>query len=262
MPTKQKSKKTKSVRESKDILPIITQLRHKITYIPALILLTLMLFLILDQTFNIGDPFKPNQQNSQQQSVVNNDIYDPNVPLANLFTSSVEYWEPAIYNWAREAEVNPNLIATIMQIESCGNPYVASYVGAQGLMQVMPANFQDGDNQMDLNTNMRTGLSIFRQCLHFSTDPNFDGVTDQAPDVGLALACYNGGPSVIGVPQNQWYQESRDYYQWGTGIWRDASQGATYSSTIDAWLNAGGNGLCNQAYSVQERYDPIQALIR
>ena len=258
MSSKKKSSKSKSVRESKDVVLVFTRLKNSITYVPALILLMVVIFLVLDQTFNIGEPLR----NDSSSAIVNNNIYDPNAPLADLFTSSVEYWEPAIYNWAQESQINPNLVATIMQIESCGNPYVSSYVGAQGLMQVMPANFQAGDNQLDLNTNVRTGLSIFRQCLQFSTDPNFDGITDQSPNVGLALVCYNGGPSLLSLPQSQWYDESKAYYQWGTGIWQDASQGSAYSSTLDAWLNAGGNNLCNQAYQVQEQYQPIQALIR
>lgn len=260
MPTKRKSKSTKgkSVRESKDVFSFFVRLKNSMTYAPALVVFMLVIFLVLDYTLNIGEPLR----SDNTTTVANGDIYDPNAPLADFFTSSIQYWEPAIYNWAQEAQINPNLVATIMQIESCGNPYVSSYVGAQGLMQVMPANFQDGDNQLDLNTNVRTGLSIFRQCLQFSTDPNFDGVTDQAPDVGLALVCYNGGPSLIGLPQSQWYDESKAYYQWGTGIWRDASQGSATSSTLDAWLNAGGSGLCNQAYEVQETYKPIESLIR
>lgn len=257
MPPKKKSSKSKSVRESKDVFSIFARLKNSVTYAPALILLMVVFLLILDQTFNIGEPLRNNNL-----STPNNDIYDPNAPLADFFTISVEYWEPAIYSWAEESQINPNLIATIMQIESCGNPYVSSHAGAQGLMQVMPANFQDGDNQLDLNTNMRTGVSIFQDCLKYSTDPNFDGITDQGPDVGLALVCYNGGPSLLSLPQSQWYNESQAYYRWGTGIWRDASQGLAYSSTLDAWLNAGGSNLCTQAHQVQEQYDPIEALIR
>lgn len=265
MPEKsKKSSDKRNVRESKVDLPVLAQIRQTLTYGPAIVMLAIIFFLLVDGPLGISSTLfgEGVGTTSTLDRTSYAGIYNSDAPLSSIFTSSVRYWEPAIYGWAQDSNLNPNLVATIIQIESCGNPYVASSAGAQGLAQVMPLNFQDGDNQLDLNTNLRTGLSVFRDCLRWSADTNFDGVLEGNPDVGVALACYNGGPSVVALPQSQWYQESRDYYVWGTGIWTAASSGQPTSTTLDAWLQAGGSGLCTMALEVQEQYNPIQALIR
>jgi soluble lytic murein transglycosylase-like protein len=188
-------------------------------------------------------------------------LYNSDRQLAGFFSDSVMYWEPAIYQWARDYGVNPNLVATVIQIESCGDPYAVSIADAQGLFQVMPVNFQEpGLNQLDPMDNARIGLNILTECLRFSTDPNFDGQRDGDPDVGLALVCYNGGPSVLNTPRNQWVNESQNYYRWGTGIWGDASQGRSSSQTLNEWLSAGGAHLCTQAETRQEMLRPLPSL--
>ena len=42
--------------------------------------------------------------------------------LAPLFTTEVLFWEEKIVKWAKEWDLDPNLVATVMQIESCGDP--------------------------------------------------------------------------------------------------------------------------------------------
>jgi hypothetical protein len=252
--------KEKHVRESQVKVPLMATVKRKLTYVGLMLIPTMVIVVLLDQPLHIGDqlfeenPFLP-QQNPPSG------LYDSDAELAPFFTASVQYWEPAIYGWAQEAELNPNIVATIIQIESCGHPYVSSNVGAQGLVQVMPLNFQDGDNQLDLNTNVRTGMKVFNDCLRWTTNPSFGGNPNASPDVGVALACYNGGPGVISMSRSDWYEESQNYYKWGTGIWQEASQGLTYSNTLNEWINAGGIHLCNRALQAQEQFDPIQALL-
>jgi len=156
--------------------------------------------------------------------------------IAPLFTKEVQYWAPNIARWSAEYDVNPNLIATLMQIESCGYPGAASSAGAQGLFQVMPFHFSETENMTDPETNARRGIGVIKDCLERSEG-----------DVGLAMACYNGGPRLIFAPPSQWPAESQRYYTWGGGIYNDAIKGASRSATLDAWLNAGGIGLCRQA---------------
>lgn len=159
--------------------------------------------------------------------------------IAPLFTSEVEHWSGDISRWAAEYELDPNLIATVMQIESCGHPTVSSYAGAQGLFQVMPFHFLTGENQLDPNTNAMRGMNFLNQCIDYA-----DG------DFGLAMACYNGGPSMTSRPFADWPEQTQRYYNWGTGIYRDAAQNANSSETITRWLDAGGINLCNQAAGV------------
>lgn len=159
-------------------------------------------------------------------------------PLAPLFTREVQHWAPHIIRWAEQYETSPNLVATLMQIESCGYPGAASYVGAQGLFQVMPFNFQEGEeNQMtDPEVNAKRGIQVIKDCLRWSEN-----------DVGLAMACYNGGPGLIYRDPINWPDESKRYYTWGGGIFNDAQRGLSKSETLDAWLAAGGQGLCDKA---------------
>jgi soluble lytic murein transglycosylase-like protein len=106
--------------------------------------------------------------------------------IAPFFSPAVQHWGQDIERWATANGLDPNLLATVMQIESCGHPTINSYAGAQGLFQVMPFNFQAGDNYLDPETNAERGMNVLKQCKGFA-----DG------DVGLAMACYNGGPSVL-----------------------------------------------------------------
>lgn len=172
-------------------------------------------------------------------------IVNGEAELSPIYTSQVLYWEDDILRWSRERNLNPNLVATIMQIESCGDPYVSSNAGAQGLFQVMPFHFANGENQIDPETNAQRGLNHLIDCLNWT---NYD--------VGVTFACYNGGPSVIGLPQSQWYEESRYYFRWGTGIYNDALEGLEDSPAVEEWLNAGGNILCGQAGQTQALLQP------
>jgi soluble lytic murein transglycosylase-like protein len=160
-----------------------------------------------------------------------------NTSIAPLFTEEVRYWARDIQRWAAEYDLDPNLLATVMQIESCGHPTVNSYAGAQGLFQVMPFHFTAGENQLDPETNAKRGASFLEQCLK-----NWGN-----GDPGLALACYNGGPSLTSKPYTAWPNQTQRYFIWGLGIYTDASSNQSTSTTLDLWLNAGGKTLCQMA---------------
>lgn len=165
------------------------------------------------------------------------DLFAPPGAIAPLFTPQVRYWTGDIERWADAYDLDPNLLATVMQIESCGHPTVSSYAGAQGLFQVMPFHFTEGENQIDPETNARRGASFLQQCL----------TTWGKGDPGLAMACYNGGPSLTNKPYTAWPDQTQRYYVWGMGIYTDASANQSQSPTLDLWLNAGGKILCHQA---------------
>lgn len=156
--------------------------------------------------------------------------------LAPLFTREIDHWGSAIDRWAQQHNLDPNLLATVMQIESCGHPTIASYAGAQGLFQVMPFHFTAGENQLDPDTNALRGANFLNVCLEMSNG-----------DTGLALACYNGGPSVLRSSYPYWDGQVQRYFTWGTGIYADAVQNSASSATLDRWLAAGGGSLCQMA---------------
>jgi hypothetical protein len=161
-------------------------------------------------------------------------VYTGNI--APLFTPEIDFWSDNINRWAQQYGLDPNLLATVMQIESCGHPTISSSAGAQGLFQVMPFHFLSSENQLDPDTNAMRGAGVLQACLDMA-----DG------DVGLAMACYNGGPRVLSIPYDQWHNEPQRYYTWGTGIYSDAVSNGVSSDTLNRWLDAGGSALCEMA---------------
>lgn len=160
--------------------------------------------------------------------------------IAPLFTPEIHRWAGDIDRWASAADLDPNLVATVMQIESCGHPTISSSAGAQGLFQVMPFHFSAGEDMLDTETNARRGVDFLKWCMNY---------TGGDPD--RALACYNGGPGVLNREPGAWPAETQRYLRWGSGIYADARAGAARSSTLDQWLAAGGGTLCQWAASAQ-----------
>lgn len=158
------------------------------------------------------------------------------VQLSPVFTPGVQYWETSIARWANASGLDPDLVAVIMQIESCGNPYARSGAGAIGLFQVMPYHFLTTDNPSAPDTNAARGLDYLRRSLAAAGN-----------DVRLALAGYNGGIGLIPKAEWSWPAETIRYTYWGSGIYADAKSGATQSSRLDEWLRAGGASLCARA---------------
>lgn len=158
--------------------------------------------------------------------------------LSAVFTPEVRHWEPQIVQWAETYGLDPNLVAIIMQIESCGDPQAVSVAGAQGLFQVMPFHFAAGENALDPETNAHRGLSYFVERLNQTNG-----------DVGRAFAGYNGGHVAAAGSWDDWVNETQRYFVWSTGIYSDIQGGQAQSTTIQEWLQAGGASLCRQAAS-------------
>jgi len=156
--------------------------------------------------------------------------------LSPVFTPEVQHWSDKIVAWSALFKLDPNLVATVMQIESCGAPSVVSGSGAQGLFQVMPDHFAAGEDSLDPDTNAARGLAYLAL-----------GLQRGSGDIGLALAGYNGGQSLIGLDSSLWPAETKQYWYWGTGIYQDAAGGQPQSTRLQEWLKAGGASLCAKA---------------
>lgn len=163
-------------------------------------------------------------------------IVEMQADIAPLFTAEVQRWAPEIESWAAETGLDPNLVATVMQIESCGDPQALSLAGAMGLFQVMPYHFIEGENPYEPAVNALRGLGYLSRSL-----AAFEG------DPAMALAGYNGGINGASRPQSEWAAETRGYLYWGSGIYADAIRGAGESERLAEWLQAGGASLCAQA---------------
>jgi soluble lytic murein transglycosylase-like protein len=156
--------------------------------------------------------------------------------ISSLFTPEVAYWSSSIVRWASDQSLDPNLVAVVMQIESCGDPFARSATGAIGLFQVMLTHFAPGEDPFSPETNAYRGLLYLKRSL-----------ATASADSRLALAGYNGGIGVIAKSEWSWPPETRRYAHWGSGIYSDAMSGTLRSGRLAEWIAAGGDALCRQA---------------
>jgi soluble lytic murein transglycosylase-like protein len=185
-----------------------------------------------------GDP----QANVDAQAAVgNSSLATPASPssavggISPVFQPPVEYWASKIQVWAAQAGLDPNLVATVMQIESCGDPQARSSAGAMGLFQVMPYHFATGDNPYDPDTNAARGLDYLKRSLAAANG-----------NIRLALAGYNGGIGVINKAEYDWSSQTQNYASIGSQIYAEAASGRSTSPLLQQRYSSGGY-LCNLA---------------
>jgi soluble lytic murein transglycosylase-like protein len=154
--------------------------------------------------------------------------------ISPIFTPQIQAWESNILLWSEQFNLDPNLIALVMQIESCGHPEITSPAGAMGLFQVMPYHFQHAENPFSPEVNARRGLSYLKK-----------GLSLAKGDSLLALAGYNGGHGVISRDSAHWQEETKRYVYWASGILADIQKDKTHSERLDEWLSKGGASLCD-----------------
>lgn len=160
--------------------------------------------------------------------------------ISALFTPEVQYWDEEILAWSEKYQLDPNLVATVMQIESCGFLLAESGAGAKGLFQVMPYHFQEGEDPFKPSTNAKRGLQYLRQA------------KEAGGNSRLALAGYNGGIYGASLPEKEWTEETTRYVYWGIRIYKDARNGLDHSARLDEWLAYGGASLCQKASESQK----------
>jgi hypothetical protein len=165
----------------------------------------------------------------------------PAVPAATgiispVFSKEVRHWEAQIVAWSAQFGLDPDITATIMQIESCGDPNAVSSAGAQGLFQVMPFHFSAGEEMQNPDTNAFRGLTFYDTMLKHT-----------GGDVFLSFAGYNGGYRASDNPYDSWPNETKRYFYWAKGIYEEAKAGNSSSDRLAEWMAAGGAGLCQQA---------------
>ncbi len=113
---------------------------------------------------------------------------------------TVQVWAPQIHQAALAHDVDAELLAILVLVESRGNPLATSSAGARGLVQLMPSTANDIARQRDLpepsvyalyqpGLNLDFGAYYLAWLLR-----RYRGRDDQ---VELAAAAYNGGPGRV-----------------------------------------------------------------
>jgi soluble lytic murein transglycosylase-like protein len=106
-----------------------------------------------------------------------------------------------VHKEATRADISPELVISVIHVESAFNSYAVSYVGAQGLMQVMPFWKKElgrtDDNLINTSTNLRYGCTILRHYLN-----------REKGDWTRALARYNGS-----VGRTKYPEKVMDFWQ-------------------------------------------------
>ena len=106
---------------------------------------------------------------------------------------------------SQKYNVDSALVRALIHAESSFNPTVTSRMGAQGLMQLMPATAKElgVNNSLNAQQNINGGVKYLSQLLN-----DFNG------NIRLATAAYNAGPNAVkkynGIPP---YQETEVYVE-------------------------------------------------
>jgi soluble lytic murein transglycosylase-like protein len=112
-----------------------------------------------------------------------------------------------IHHEATRADLPPELVLAVIEVESNFDRFAISWVGAQGLMQVMPFWLEEigrpNDNLFHVRTNLRMGCTILRY--YFDMEKG---------DLVGALARYNGSygrrsyaDKVLDRLSRKWFRE-------------------------------------------------------
>lgn len=132
---------------------------------------------------------------SSRNHFVKGGLSDPDTPAgAKWLTRHLYSWSgtaPKEYDQyfldaANKYNVDPRWLKAIAAGESSWDQNAVSKAGAKGLMQVMPGNFQPGENPFDPRDNIMAGARVFKDGLDWASR-NAGGDFDEA------LRYYNGG---------------------------------------------------------------------
>jgi soluble lytic murein transglycosylase-like protein len=150
-----------------------------------------------------------NRESSGEGSAGNASFVRSNAPV------SPQDVDAAIEQAAARHNVDPNLVRSVIKVESNFNPNAVSRKGAMGLMQLMPSTARSlhVSNPFDPQQNVDAGVRHLKKLLE-----SYGG------NIRLSLAAYNAGAGAVarsaGVPH---YSETQNYVRRITEIYYGGS---------------------------------------
>ena len=177
--------------------------------------------------------------------------------------ATVSRWKPQMEKYGNQYEVDPNLIAIVMTVESGGDPNADSGF-AQGLMQVTESTAKDINTRYvhtkrnsyslkDPDTSIEFGTAYIRHLINTYGSPEHGPTWEKT--VGLVSAGYNGGFAAA----NSYYtkglegleiSETYNYVRYVTTMWRERHDDRSFAYRF--WRDeANGQALIQNA----EKYE-------
>ncbi len=188
--------------------------------------------------------------------------FQPRGITAAWIPDTVTRWQQDIETQAKRYDVDPNLIAIIMTLESGGDP-TADSGQAEGLMQITPITAKEiaamhlqhpittNFDIWDPATNVEFGVAYLAYLRHEFAMGN--SAIETAYTVELVAAGYNGGPGAAnsvylgrGLTDTQTVVYSRDAFN----MWRERV--SKTSPTYSRWLERGGQALIDAAKKAEK----------
>ena len=123
--------------------------------------------------------------------------------ISPFWGSAISQWNDWIVYWARERELDPDLVAAVIRKESIGRAQAVGPYGAVGLMMVTPAEVSglpwrpSAEELKQPDVNLRWGTGMLKQIIRESSG-----------DLIRALAAYNGGWEQVHLAATQRYAHS------------------------------------------------------
>ncbi len=187
-------------------------------------LIMIIIILLLGMTFSFATETISSQNNELrlllQQAIKDSDSFNDRfdaevwlVDMSNRLKKKIKHPEKRltllrqIHQEANKADLHPELVLAVIDVESNFDRFAISKAGAQGLMQVMPFWLkeigQPRDSLFNIRTNLRMGCTILKYYLE-----------KEKGDLTRALARYNGSlgrykypNKVFKLLNKRWYKQ-------------------------------------------------------
>lgn len=158
----------------------------------------------------------------------------PAVKVVGQFTDTVEQWRPEIDRWAVEYGgdgITGNLIATIIQMESCGNPAYDAPGPRAGLFGVETFYVPEGQDVFKWDTNAKIGLAILAD------------VRKQTNDMALVWGGWKSRNNMI-KSFDAWTYDGQRFFRDAGPIYDGAESGDGGVAITDWLMNGDGVIVC------------------
>ncbi len=111
-----------------------------------------------------------------------------------------------VHQEAKRVNLQPELVLSVIQVESNFDQYAISWVGARGLMQIMPFWLKEighpNDNLFDIQTNLRFGCTILSYYLKI-----------EKGNLSRALGRYNGSLGRVVYPNKVFKAMNKKWFK-------------------------------------------------